>query len=524
MAIAYSILEHIRMQVVIASSEAVPFAKTGGLADVCGALPLELARLEITPYLIMPCYPQVYQSGIPIEQTGITLEIPIGNKLVTGKLLLGHLPIPPLADQASFNGSDEPPGDVPVYFIEQADYFGRKGLYQEAGEDYRDNCERFVFFSRAVLEALRKLRIPVDVLHCNDWQTGLIPALLQIEYRGVPGLERAVSLMTVHNLAYQGAFWHWDMVLTGLDWKYFNWQQMEFYGNLNLLKTGLVFADAISTVSPTYAREIQTSAQGCGLEGVLQNRRENLFGILNGIDESVWNPATDRHLTTRYTVTNFEAGKAANKAALQRELGLPTEPRVPLAAFVGRLADQKGVDLLLELLRLWLPHREMQWVFLGTGDARAQEQLRQLAGEYPHKLAVRLEFSDPLAHRIEAAADIFLMPSRFEPCGLSQLYSLKYGTVPVVRSTGGLLDTITDTTAATLLDQTATGYQFGDYHSLALASALDRALGHYAQPEIWRQIVTTGMRQDWSWGRSAREYQQLYRRLCSRAQSRLQLQ
>lgn len=519
------------MHILMATSEAVPFAKTGGLADVSGALPLELAKLGLNTTLILPAYPQIYKAGIPLEPTGIQLQVPIGNKTVTGRLLLGH--ISPLPGSPAASGNRYLPGydtaddngcEVPVYFIEQSEYFDRPGLYQAGNEDFRDNCERFVFFSRAVMEAIRKLRFQVDVLHCNDWQTGLIPALLQLEYRGVPGLESAVSLMTVHNLAYQGMFWHWDMLLTGLDWKYFNWRQMEFFGNLNLLKTGLVFADAVSTVSPTYAQEIQTPTHGCGLEGVLQNKRDALFGILNGIDETVWNPATDAHLVKRYDAKSFLAGKAANKAALQKELGLPAEPNTPLVAFVGRLAEQKGIDLILELLRTWLPERPVQWVILGTGDAKAQEQLQQLAQRFPHKLAVKLEFSDPLAHRIEAAADLFLMPSRFEPCGLSQLYSLKYGTVPIVRATGGLIDTITDVTPATLANGSATGYRFSEYHPLALAEALDRAIGDYAQPAVWNGLVTTGMNQDWTWARSAREYQKLYERMLTKARGKLRTQ
>ncbi|MGC4002801.1 MAG: glycogen/starch synthase [Pirellulales bacterium] len=235
------------MHVVVASSEAVPFAKTGGLADVAGALPLELARLGLQSTLFLPAYACVQAAGIPLEPTGITLQIPIGNKTVSGKILLASLPL-----------GDDAGTEVPVYFIDQPDYFDRPGLYQGGGQDFTDNCERFVFFSRAVMEAIRRLSLRVDILHCNDWQTGLIPALHKIEYATVPGFEGASSLLTVHNLAYQGNFWHWDMLLTGLDWKYFNWTQMEFHGRLNLLKTGLIFADAINTVSPTYAREIQT--------------------------------------------------------------------------------------------------------------------------------------------------------------------------------------------------------------------------------------------------------------------------
>lgn len=496
------------VKILLATSEAVPFAKTGGLADVCGALPAALSDLGHQATLIMPAYRQVLQGGFAVEPTGLELSIPIGQKMVTGRLLKGYLPP---GDRILRDGSLA--GLVNVYFVEQNDYYDRDGLYQDRGEDYRDNCERFVFFSRAVLEAVRLLGLKIDVLHCHDWQTGLIPALLQIEYRAMPAFENVVSLLTVHNLAYQGVFWHWDMLLTGLDWKYFNWQQMEFFGNLNLLKTGLVFADAINTVSPRYAEEIQSVPLGCGLEGVLQGRRKQLTGILNGADYSHWNPETDAHLAQQYGPKDYAAGKAVNKAALQQELSLPREPKTPLVVFVGRLVEQKGIDLITTVMQDWVRNREAQWVVLGTGDAKYHEQLATLAGRFPHRAAARFEFSERLAHLIEAAADIFIMPSRFEPCGLSQLYSLKYGTVPLVRATGGLSDTITDTTDDTLAAGTANGFSFRDYMPLALSETLERATNLYRRPEVWNRIITTGMAQDWSWKRSAQEYVALYQKI-----------
>jgi starch synthase len=494
------------VNIVIATSEAVPFAKTGGLADVCGALPLALARLGHQVTLIMPAYSEARQRGSTLAPTGVSLSIPIGRKTVSGRLLAGQLP-------AGDDGAAA--ANVPVYFVEQDDYFDRPGLYQDPakGEDYRDNCERFVFFSRAVLEAIRLLELDVDVVHCNDWQTGLIPALVQIEYRALPRFENLLTLLTVHNLAYQGTFWHWDMLLTGLDWKYFNWHQMEFFGNLNLLKTGLVFADAINTVSPRYAEEIQSAPLGCGLEGVLQNRRKDLYGILNGVDYRQWNPQTDSHLPQKYGPREFEKGKAANKSALQQELGLPREPNTPLVAFVGRLVEQKGVDLLTPVMQEWAIHQNAQWAILGTGDAKYQEQIATLAQRSPQRVAARFTFCESLAHKIEAGADMFLMPSRFEPCGLNQMYSLKYGTVPVVRATGGLSDTITDTSEDTLASGAANGFSFREYSALALSETLSRACNTYSRPERWRKIITTGMQQDWSWRRSAAEYATLYQRM-----------
>jgi starch synthase len=491
------------LNIVFASSEVAPFAKTGGLADVCGALPVDLHQAGHNVAVVMPAYRHAKNSGQPVEPLGVKFDIPIGNKIVRGRLLRSVLP-----------GSD-----VPIFLVEQDDYFDRPELYRTKGEDYKDNCERFVFFCRAVLESIRLLHLQVDVIHSHDWQTSLIPAYLHIEYPHTPGYQNIASVLTIHNLAYQGIFWHWDMLLTGLDWKYFNLHQMEFYGKLNLLKSGLVFADWLTTVSPQYAKEIQSDPQGSGLEGVLQQRSDILTGIVNGADYSVWNPATDEHLAKKYDVKTWEAGKAACKAAVQAELGLPVAPRTPLVALIGRLADQKGWDLVLEVMRRWATEMDVQWAILGTGEPYYQESLGQLAGEFPHRIAARLEFSDPLAHRIEAGADMFLMPSRYEPCGLNQLYSLKYGTVPVVRATGGLADTVTDTTPETLANRTATGFQFEAYNAAVLDGTLRRAVETYWQnAPVWRQLVENGMQQDWSWKASAQQYLEVYAHACRRHQ------
>jgi starch synthase len=503
------------VKILLATSEAVPFAKTGGLADVCGALPLELARLGHEPTLIMPAYRQVFQAGLPIEPVGPPLEVRVGQKTVTGRLLRSSLPGSSLP--TAVESGKAFPGGVPVYFIEQSQYFDRDYLYGSGAQDYRDNCERFVFFSRAVLDVIGRLGLAVDLLHVHDWETGLIPAYLKIEYRSKPGYEKIASLLTIHNLAYQGTFWHWDMLLTGLDWKYFNWRQMEFFGNLNLLKSGLVFADSINTVSPRYAEEIQSAPLGCGLEGVLQHRHSVLSGILNGVDYRQWNPATDPHLPAKYGPENVRDGKAANKAALQAELRLQQDPNVPLLAFVGRLVEQKGIDLIAQVMQEWVLTSRAQWVILGTGEAKFQEQLALLAQRFPQKVAGRFQFSDPLAHRIEAAADLFLMPSRFEPCGLSQMYSLKYGTVPVVRVTGGLADTIVDTTEETLAAGSANGFTFHEATSHGLSSALKRALAYFARPDAWLRLIGNGVNEDWSWAKSAKQYVSLYETTIARA-------
>jgi starch synthase len=489
------------VKILLATTEAVPLCKTGGLGDVCGSLPLELVKLGHEPIVIMPAFRQALNSGRPIETTGLRFNIPIGRKTVAGTLLRSTLP-----------------GDrVLVYLVHQPQYYDRPELYREGGHDYKDNCERFVFFCRSALEAIQQLDLGTELVHCHDWQTGLIPVYLKTELCGVPPYDSIASVLTIHNIAYQGNFWHWDMELTGIDWKYFNWRQMEFYGNLNFLKSGIAFADTLTTVSPRYAKEIQQPPLSCGLEGILQYRRDELFGIINGVDYSVWNPETDPHLGGHnYGPGNFVEGKRACKAALQQEMGLPLLADVPMVALIGRLVDQKGFDLVAKLIPQWAPSSNIQWVILGTGEPTYHQLFTDLAKRYPDKVAVRLGFSNELAHRIEAGADIFLMPSLYEPCGLNQLYSLKYGTVPVVHTTGGLADTITNFSEAALAEEAANGFSFGEYTVAALANVLDRACKIYANKSVWEQLVRNGMRQDWSWGHSAREYSQLYEHTLAR--------
>lgn len=490
------------MNILFATSEAVPFCKTGGLGDVCGSLPRALEKLGHRPTIVLPAFRQVFEAGLPIEPTGVEFEIPIGQKQVHGQYLQSTLP-----------GSN-----VPVYFVDNPDYYDRPDLYHDGGEDYRDNCERFTFYCRAALKAIGLLDLGTEFVHCHDWTAGLIPAYLKTLLGDRPPYDQIATLYTIHNLAYQGNFWHWDMALTGIDWKYFNWRQMEFYGNLSFMKTGIVFADAVSTVSPTYAKEIMRPPLSCGLEGALRHREKDLFGILNGADYDDWNPAADESLgDNKYDATTFETGKAACKAALQRELGLPERPDVPVLAAIGRLADQKGFDLIARVSQQWVGERDVQWVILGTGDAKYHQVLGQLAADHPERVAVKLEFSNELAHRIEAGADMFLMPSQYEPCGLNQIYSLKYGTVPVVRSTGGLADTVVDTNPQTLAKGAATGFSFNEYTALALSDTLRRACELFADQPVWRQLILRGMEQDWSWGQSARQYVDLYEQTRTRA-------
>jgi starch synthase len=491
------------LNILFATTEAVPFCKTGGLGDVCGSLPVELARLGHRPSLVLPAFRQIYECGEPLEDLNVEIEVQIAGTPVHGGLLKSYLP-----------GSD-----VPVYFIEQHDYYNRGGLYFENGEDYKDNCERFVFFCRAVLDVIDQVLPDTELVHCHDWAAGLVPIYLQTEQSHRVAFDQIASLFTIHNLAYQGNFWHWDMELTGLDWKYFNWQQMEFYGQLNFMKTGLAFADILSTVSPRYAQEIQTPEQGCGLDSLLRHRSEDLFGVLNGCDYREWNPATDPHLAMNYDVESFTTGKAACKQALQRELGLPERADLPLFVIVSRLANQKGFDLVAPLLDRYALRGDTQWAILGTGDQHYHTLLADLAGRFPQQIAVRLQFSNPLAHRMEAGGDVFVMPSRYEPCGLNQMYSLRYGAVPLVRETGGLADTIINASQEALFSATANGFSFFDYTAEALASTIERALNSYRNPDEWRQIVMTGMQQDWSWTNSARQYDELYSHTLARRSS-----
>jgi len=478
------------MQVVFVSSEVAPFAKTGGLADVSGALPKAIAARGHDVRVVMPLYRCVREGGHGLTDTGRSVSVPIVGRHVPGGILEGTLP----------------GADVPVHCIRNDAYYDREGLYVDpaTGRDYEDNCERFAFFCRAAVEAMKALHLRPDVLHCNDWQSALIPVYLRTLYAKEPALSEAATLFTVHNLGYQGLFPHSDMKLTGLDWELFNWQQLEFYGKLNVLKGGLVFADILNTVSHRYAREIQTEEFGHGLEGVLAERAPELHGVVNGIDYAVWDPETDPLIPARYAAGDL-SGKAVCKRELRRAQGLPEREGTPLIGMISRLAAQKGFDILERALED-LMALDLQMVLLGTGDRKYHEVFAAAAERWPDKLVVNLAFDNQLAHQIEAGCDLFLMPSRYEPCGLNQLYSLKYGTVPVGRATGGLVDTVADPDAS----REPTGFLFDDYQADALVRAVGRALEAYRRPDEWARIVAAGMAQDWSWGRSAGEYVELY--------------
>lgn len=485
------------MNIVYLTSEAVPFAKTGGLADVCGTLPREVAALGHQCSVILPAFRSVYRAGIDIETTDISFAIPMSDKKLVGARLLK---------------SKIPDSDVTVWLIDQPQYFDRESLYGDSLGDYPDNAERFAFFCRAALATIARIGINVDVVHCNDWQSGLVPALIRATPDACPPAANAATVMTIHNMAYQGQFVADAFRWTGLDWRYFTHESFEFYGQLNFLKTGIATADDVTTVSPRYAMEICTPQHGCGLEGVLASKGGRVTGITNGIDETIWDPATDVKIPVKFDQDDWEAGKVANKRSLQLEFGLEESDDVPMIGLVGRLAEQKGWDLILPVIRSHVEEgRPTQWMILGSGDKWIEDELVALTQQTPDQVAAHIGFHDALAHRIEAGSDLFVMPSRYEPCGLNQLYSLRYGTIPVVTATGGLADTVIDTTPETLANETATGFHLRELSPQGLDEAVGRALQlRYHDQKNWNNLVRRAMAADWSWRKSAIQYAELY--------------
>jgi starch synthase len=494
------------LRIVLAASEAVPFSKTGGLADVTGALARSLDQLGHDVTVIVPDYIQLRQNSTrlpPIAESGLLITIPMPDRNLT----------------ASINWTLLPGTNVRVLLVRQPEYFDRPSPYQENGRGYADNCARFCFFSRVVMEVSRQMLLRPDIIHCNDWQTGIIPALLNTQYARVPGFEHTASVMTLHNMAFQGRFWHFDTPLTGIDWKYFNMHHLEAWGDLNLLKAGIAFADQVTTVSPTYADEICEADGGYGLEGILRHRRPDLVGILNGIDTDEWNPETDQFLPARYSAQAVDPGKACCKAHLQARMQLPQRTDVPLLGMVSRMSDQKGFDLIVGAAERLL-RQDLQLAFLGTGDPHYEHLVRDLSRRFPDKVAAEIGFDESLAHQIEGGADIFMMPSRFEPCGLNQMYSLRYGTVPIVRKVGGLADSVIDYDPHAPALDTANGFVFSDYTPERFASTVERAIETRKSGDVWRRLMSNGMNIDWSWSRSAQKYVDVYRTALARVKNR----
>ncbi len=473
------------LNVVIAAPEAVPFAKTGGLADVAGSLPAALSRLGLKVVLFMPFYRQVAEKGFEIEPTGIEIAVPLGRRVVMAEALLGH-----------HQG-------VPVYFIRRDEFFDRTFLYGTPEGDYFDNLERYAFFSRAVLEVVKARNLAPDVIHCNDWQTGLIPAYLKDMYRGEPVFQNTAAVFTVHNMAYQGQFPANLYDATGLSFQLFNPEGLEFWGSINLLKAGLVFSEVVTTVSKAYSREIQTPEYGYGLDGVLRKRKDAVFGILNGADYSEWDPETDPVLPQNYSPGELK-GKSACRKKLLRAFGLKARVKTLVIGMITRLADQKGLDILSEAMPD-LMKMDIALAVLGSGDRRYQEVLKDLSARYPERLSVKIAFDSGLSHLVEAGADAFLMPSRFEPCGLNQIYSLKYGTVPIVRATGGLDDTVRDYS-----EEDGNGFKFKEYSAPALIEKVAEAVDVYSRKKEWSALQRRGMSENFSWDDAAARYLEAY--------------
>jgi len=472
--------------VVFVTAELAPFAATGGLADVSRALPRALAALGHPVSVVLPLYRSVRSRDVSLEHAA-DVDLPMWG----GRFRVFRAP-----------GAIAP---AELYLIEHDGFFDRPALYGEWGGEYGDNLERFSFFSRAAIAAIAALSPRAAIVHANDWHTGLVPALLATVYGDHPSLGSIASVFTIHNLAYQGRFSADRLPVTGLPWSTFTIDGVEYYGGINLMKAGIVHAHKITTVSPRYAEEVRTPEFGEGLDGLLRARAADLVGILNGIDDEVWNPATDRHLPARYGPGALD-GKRVCKQALIAELGLRIALDAPLAGMVTRLSAQKGADILLgvadDVLRLGTG-----LTILGSGDRGLEDAFRSLAARHPDRVGVHIGFDEPLSHRIEAGCDLFLMPSRYEPSGLNQMYSLRYGTIPVVRATGGLADTVRDPEEDR---ERPNGFTFLRPWGTDLVGAVARALATYRQPEPWQRMMGTGMSEDFSWRRSAQRYSELY--------------
>jgi starch synthase len=487
------------LKILYASAEVVPFAKTGGLADVAGALPKVLAAMGHDARIVMPLYRCIDRDKFGLRPVTDTFRIPHGHESI----------------EIQIEQSDAIPG-VPTYFIRNDYLFDRPGLYGQADDDHR-----FVAYSRAILEMLPHLGWTPDVINCNDWHTGLVPVYTKTVYADHPVVRDIGTVYTIHNLAYQGVFHKGVMELAGLPWELFTWDRLEYFDQFNFMKAGLQYADKLSTVSPTYAKEIQGEDYGEGLQGVLTYRKADLSGILNGIDYDVWNPRADGFLPAHFTADDL-TGKTACKAALQEEMGLTVDARVPIFGLVTRLSSQKGLDLLDGILPGLLAKESMQVVILGTGDQYIHDWLTRLAAAHPDKLALALKFDNALAHRIYAGCDAFLMPSHYEPCGLGQMISLAYGTVPVVRATGGLADSVKEFRRPNngKPQNGGNGFVFEPYTTRALKMAIGRTLDCFADPACWREIVANAFRSDFTWEHSARQYVKVYEGAIAHARTR----
>jgi len=483
-----------KLNILIAASEVVPFAKSGGLADVAGALPKALRDLGHDVRIVMPRYYIIDKEKYGLKAMEGSLGVPMGSMgEAWASVLQGVLP-----------GTD-----IPVYFIEHEGFFGRKGLYDEEGEGYPDNDSRFIFFSKAVMQLSKKLRFKPHVIHANDWHTAAIPLLLNTTYAFDPDFEDTGTLLTIHNLQHQGKFYSGAMDILGVGWEHFNADELEEYDGINLLKGGIVHADAINAVSKKYAQEIRTPEFGWGLDSLINDKAYKLFGILNGVDYEEWSPAVDTLIPANFDSDDLK-GKALCKEALQKAFDLPLRKDVPLIGLVGRLAEQKGITLLAAAI--WnLMEMDIQIVFLGAGEKWAEHFFSDVAAKYPEKFAAYIGYDNSVSHQIEAGSDMFLMPSLFEPCGLNQIYSLRYGTVPIVRATGGLDDTIENYNAEA---KSGTGFKFYDATPEALSGTVRWAVDTwYTDRSGFDKLRQNGMQKRFDWSEAAKGYEDLYRHI-----------
>lgn len=476
------------LKVLYVASEAVPFVKTGGLADVAGSLPKELKQKGVDVRVVIPKY-----SGIKEEYCNNMEHIYDGEINVSWrKKYLG-------IDRYDYK-------DVPFYFIDNQEYFYREGYY-----GYPDDVERFTFFCRAVLEMLPHIDFWPDVIHMNDWQTGLISVYLKLEHNEDVRYNKIKTVYTIHNLKYQGRFWKGYLPdVLGLDWKCFNNGDLEYFDDINFMKGAIVYSDKVTTVSRSYAKEIQDPYYGEGLEGMLQKRDADLSGIINGLDYEDYNPETDKYIFKNFDVHNAISIKGDNKEQLQKKLGLPVNRKIPMIGMVTRLVEAKGLDLVTRILDELLEYENVQFVILGTGDRQYEDWFKGLVWRYPKKVSANIFFNNELAHQIYAASDLFLMPSQYEPCGIGQLIALRYGTVPIVRATGGLKDTVE---AYNNYTQTGNGFSFNNYNAHELLFSIKRAIDGIADDRKHIHLVENAMTADYSWEESAKQYKELYNSL-----------
>lgn len=480
------------MKVLFAASEISPYASTGGLADIAKALPDALAALGVDVTRVVPCYRHIFERNRNLRDTQMRLQIPVGLNNHTAEIWLDEVDFPK------------------TYYIRRDEFFDRTYLYGLSTRDYDDNFERFTFFQKAIVSLMDTLKLKPDVVHCNDWQTGLLPLFLR---HGINGGGRAQSertVFTIHNLAYQGVYPGSSFPVSNLPFSCYNMYEIEYYNQLNCMKAGIVASQFTTTVSKTYAHEICTEAHGCGLHGVLMDKGDHLIGILNGVDYSEWNPETDNYIAAHYSSSDIK-GKATCKDGLLKSLGLQSGLERPLIGMVTRLAEQKGLDILSDSIERIMEH-DVSMVILGTGQQKYHDLCLEWSRRWNHRFVARLEYNTELSHQIEAASDLFLMPSRFEPCGLNQLYSLRYGTIPIVHATGGLRDTIRNCCDPSTGDEIAdgNGFVFEEYSGEALLKALELALKKYTDQPFWSALKTRVMQEEHSWKQAAKAYLEVY--------------